>query len=321
MSFDYSDPNEIGLTDSAGWGQVGFSKFSYIDDDINQVKLSAERYLDGDVFTNVSFGSHYIERTKEKSAAEFIVNGFTNGSSIYYGFPTVGTADFNDFGMGEVIVWDPLAMYNSGIYDIEEYHHPDVTEKEWIVEEDVLTLFTKIDLDTEVGDYVLKGNFGFQAVYTDQYSEALSSDKDNNLSVEAGGTDYWEFLPSINLNLHLTDEDILRLGIARTLSRARMDDLRASGQYSFDNKLEKSTDVNSSPWSASGGNPELKPWIANSFDISYEHYFTESTGYYAVALFYKDLENYIYNEMVLEDFSGKATPDNCVGEIWRVKSL
>ena len=126
---DYSDTSIIGLTDSANWGQVGFSKFSHIDDEINQIRLSADRFLDGDVFTNVSFGTHYVERTKEKSAEEFIINGFANGSDIYYGYPTHGNADFSNFGMGDVVVWDPVAMYNSGIYDIEEFHTQTLLKK------------------------------------------------------------------------------------------------------------------------------------------------------------------------------------------------
>ncbi|WP_286264385.1 TonB-dependent receptor [Thalassotalea atypica] len=308
---DYSDPTQIGLTDSAGWGQAGFNKFSYIDDEINQVRLAISRYIDSEVYSNVTFGAHYIERSKEKSADEYIIKGMANGADIYYGAPTSGTVDFDNYGLGEVVVYDPWDLWNSGIYEIEEYQHPDVTEKAWLVEENVLTLYTKLDIDTEISDYVLKGNFGFQAVYTDQFSEALSSDANNNLVSESGGDTYWEFLPSLNLNLNLTDEDVLRLGIARTLSRARMDDLRASGQYSFDPKFENGTDLDGSPWSASGGNPELRPWIANAIDLSYEHYFTDSNGYYAVAVFYKDLENYIYNEQVEHDFTGYPVPDNC----------
>lgn len=308
---DYSDPTKVGLTDSAGWGQVGFNKFSYIDDEINQVRLAFSRYIESDIYNNLTFGVHYIERTKEKSADEYVIKGLSSGDSIYYGAPNAGTVDYSKFGLGDVITYNPWELWNSGVYDIQDFVHPDVTEKAWLVEEKVTTIYSKLDIDTEVGDYVLKGNFGFQAVYTDQFSEAISSDSNNNDVSKSGGDKYWEFLPSINLNLNLTDEDVLRLGIARTLSRARMDDLRASGQYSFNNKFENNTGLDDSPWSASGGNPELRPWIANAIDLSYEHYFTDNKGYYALAVFYKDLENYIYDEQVVEDFTGYPVPDDC----------
>ena len=311
---DYSDPTKVGLTDSANWGQVGFNKFSYIDDEINQVRLAFSRYIDSDVYNNLTFGVHYIERTKEKSADEFVIRGLTSGDSIYYGAANAGLVDYSKFGLGDVITYDAWSLWNSDVYLKEDFVHPDVTEKAWLVEEKVTTIYSKLDIDTEVGNYVLKGNFGFQAVYTDQFSEAISSDKSNNDVSKTGGDKYWEFLPSLNLNLNITDEDVLRLGIARTLSRARMDDLRASGQYGFDNKYEDSTELDNSPWSASGGNPELRPWIANSIDLSYEHYFTDNKGYTAIALFYKDLENYIYNEQVVEDFTGYPTPDDCIND-------
>lgn len=310
-NIDYSDSSKVGLTDSAGWSQLGFNKFSYIDDEINQVRLAFSRFIDSDFYSNLTFGVHYIERTKEKSADEFVIKGLASGDDIYYGAANAGVVDYSKFGLGDVITYDAWNLWNSGVYQIEDFVHPDVTEKAWLVEEKVTTIYSKLDIDTEIGDYVLKGNFGLQAVYTDQFSEAISSDSNNNDVSKTGGDKYWEFLPSINLNLNITDEDVLRLGIARTLSRARMDDLRASGQYSFDNKYEDSTELDNSPWSASGGNPELRPWIANSIDLSYEHYFTESNGYYALAVFYKDLENYIYNEQVVEDFTGYPVPDDC----------
>jgi iron complex outermembrane receptor protein len=308
---DYSDPTKVGLTDSANWGQVGFNKFSYIDDEINQVRLAFSRYIDNDIYSNLTFGVHYIERTKEKSADEFVLRGLASGDNIYYGAMNAGLVDYSKFGLGDVITYDASNLWNSSVYQVEDFIHPDVTEKAWLVEEKVTTIYSKLDIDTEIGDYVLKGNFGLQAVYTDQFSEAISSDSSNNDVSKAGGDKYWEFLPSLNLNLNITDEDILRLGIARTLSRARMDDLRASGQYSFDKKYEGSTELKNSPWSASGGNPELRPWIANSVDLSYEHYFTNNKGYTAIALFYKDLENYIYNEQVVDDFTGYPTPKDC----------
>ncbi len=43
---------------------------------------------------------------------------------------------------------------------------------------------------------------------------------------------------------------------------------------------------NSNEWEGSGGNPKLKPYRANAFDISYEKYFG-TKGYVSVAAFHK----------------------------------
>ncbi len=56
-------------------------------------------------------------------------------------------------------------------------------------------------------------------------------------------------------------------------------------------------------WSGSGGNPQLKPYVAVGTDLSWEKYFGKAS-YVSVAVFQKNLLNYIYNQTVLDyDFS------------------
>jgi iron complex outermembrane recepter protein len=57
-----------------------------------------------------------------------------------------------------------------------------------------------------------------------------------------------------------------------------------------------------------GGNPELRPWEANTFDLSWEKYFNDNQGYVSVAAYYKDLKTYIFNESFLFDFTGFELP-------------
>ncbi|MEO8212225.1 MAG: TonB-dependent receptor, partial [Myxococcales bacterium] len=52
---------------------------------------------------------------------------------------------------------------------------------------------------------------------------------------------------------------------------------------------------NAGLWTRDGGNPELKPWIANAIDLAWEHYFAKS-GYVSAAVFYKDLKTYVRSE-------------------------
>jgi TonB-dependent receptor len=57
-------------------------------------------------------------------------------------------------------------------------------------------------------------------------------------------------------------------------------------------------------WSGSGGNPLLKPYVAVGTDISWEKYFGKAS-YVSVAVFKKNLLNYIYDKTILNyDFSG-----------------
>jgi iron complex outermembrane receptor protein len=54
-------------------------------------------------------------------------------------------------------------------------------------------------------------------------------------------------------------------------------------------------------YSGSSGNPTLRPWMANQVDLSYENYFSDQ-GYFAIAAYYKKLENPVYNETIFLDF-------------------
>jgi TonB-dependent receptor len=54
---------------------------------------------------------------------------------------------------------------------------------------------------------------------------------------------------------------------------------------------------------ASGGNPDLKPFTARNYDGSLEYYFS-STGMASVALFRHEFKGYIMNKVVKETFNG-----------------
>jgi TonB-dependent receptor len=100
------------------------------------------------------------------------------------------------------------------------------------------------------------------------------------------GKTYTDVLPSINFAFILPDQQAIRVGLARELARARMDQLKASSEQGI------------SPFGAlsgSGGNPKLNPWRADAYDLSYEKYFSNN-GYLSVAAFYKKLKSYIYNQ-------------------------
>jgi iron complex outermembrane receptor protein len=86
-----------------------------------------------------------------------------------------------------------------------------------------------------------------------------------------------------------------------------MDEMRASFEVGYNVSQIANANPTSpanSYWGGGGGNPKLRPWIANSFDVSYERYFGDSGGYFAIAGFYKELESYVYPETIPYDFTG-----------------
>src|SRR5262249_43992397 len=112
----------------------------------------------------------------------------------------------------------------------------------------------------------------------------------------------------MNLSFHIDDHQQVRLGLGRTLMRARMDDMRASMQFGFNpsfagNDFAASQNYQFSPWSANGGNPALKPYLADAVDLSYEHYFAKD-AYVSLAGYYKHLETFVFNTNSVFDFTG-----------------
>ena len=151
----------------------------------------------------------------------------------------------------------------------------------------------------------LTGNFGVQYMYTDQSSDALAWDNATGTEIPVSGGDDWsEVLPSLNLTFDIGNDNLIRFSLARTVARARMDDLRVSGEFSFNEQNIDGTTPATGPWTGDAGNPTLQPWVANAVDLSYEKYFADATGYFSLAVFYKDLEQYVFDSNRVVDFTG-----------------
>jgi len=94
--------------------------------------------------------------------------------------------------------------------------------------------------------------------------------------------DYDEWLPSLNMIFNITDDSQIRLGLARTMARPPLLEMRTG--FSFN----KST----TQWTAEGGNPTLDPYVANQVDLGYEYYWGDNSAA-TINFFYKDLESHI----------------------------
>lgn len=104
---------------------------------------------------------------------------------------------------------------------------------------------------------------------------------------------YDYFLPNINVKVNLSDKWIARFSASRTLTRPQIRDL--APRTNFDVTRPASLD-------ASGGNPNLRPYTSNNFDISLEWYPTPTTTL-SVAAYYKSIDNFIVQTRSAENFT------------------
>ncbi len=300
------NPQNWGIPGNNGV-QDGFINDIELEDELSAVRLTANYYLGSGIVEEIEFGVNYTNREKTKDYESAFLQLKSNAPTAVPGEFLMSPVDLGFIGIGPMLTYDPRALFASGIYNVYDAAEFDAwrNTKSWSVTEEVITPYVQANLYTEIGDMPLKGNVGLQAVYTDQSSDGFTTVRDDadEIMPISGGTDYWELLPSLNLSLEVADDQYVRLGIARTLARARMDQMNASREINYNPDKADSTDIDQSPWSGYGGNAELKPWMAWQFDLSYENYFS-GTSYFAVAVFYKDLENYIFNQQTIGDFSG-----------------
>lgn len=158
--------------------------------------------------------------------------------------------------------------------------------------------FLQADIDTTVFNRELTGNLGLRVVHTSQFSPGLQQVGNgagvpitdgrgvvstDYLPVNPGQT-YTDYLPSLNLNLHLDDSNQLRFAVAKVMARPPIDMLK-SGVASYV--------LNGTYNLSSGTNPMLDPMYATQFDLAFEHYFPDSSGAFVADLFYKHVDSFV----------------------------
>lgn len=298
---NYADPATIQVGPTI-YG-AGYSKIPHVEDTLKSARFDVQRALDGFI-DGVAFGVNYSDRTKDKVQPEGGINTKTGGYVAVPSSCLLAPTNLSYAGAGLALAWDVnCALANN--YAPIVYGTPTtpgfdyLIGKNWTVEEKVGTAYLRGTLNHEFSSSLtLKGNVGVQVVNTDQSSTAFFKDSVNNRVLpRTDGKKYTNVLPQLNFVFVLPDEQAVRVGVAREIARARMDQLKASSEFGW-NQFDGRP-------SGSGGNPQLDPWKADAFDLSYEKYFYGNKGYMSVAGFYKDLKTYIYNQNNQSyDFSG-----------------
>ena len=201
--------------------------------------------------------------------------------------------------------------------------------------ETVNSAYFMANIDTELGDIPLTGNLGVRYVRSKQSSTTLEratkfevdpiagtrvevSDPEagaQNIMDEIGlinnffrpnvlTHEFTDILPSINLNFGITDNSQLRFAAAKVMGRAPINRFAANSSTSVETvtatQNRDSGEITLSTPTAringsSRNSPYLDPFYATQYDLSYEHYFSDTDGALVVAAFYKDIESFIEN--------------------------
>ncbi len=316
---NYADATKVYLGDVApwgGWGHDGAIRTPKVTDQLATARFSGVHDLQWGGIKSVEVGADYSHRTKTKGVQEWDLclknytidsNGGCHGTRVAVAAGDLSApTDLSWAGFGSVL------SYNLGSV-IDKYYtklpilNDDNLNKYWQVDEKLTTLFAKFNIDTQMSGHSLRGNFGIQYVGAEQ-----TSGGNQIITSYVGATrtpavakwlvikdNYSNILPSLNLIYDVSDNSVVRFAMSRAMARPRMEDMRASANAGV------GVDGH---WSGSGGNPHLKPWIADGVDLAYEHYFNR-TSYIGVAGFQKVMRTYIRNLTVSNyDFTGYNNP-------------
>ncbi len=304
---DFGDVSQLRLWDPGGWGGDGFDKPYAVEDTINQARVEFEQLFSDGAISSLKYGLNYTSRDKDRFASEvaLCIQACNDRASLPY--PTGASFGFGFFGLPNLPTFDPNGVpYNR----IDRFAQNGFARKNFGVEEDITTLYAQANLDSQWGSVPVRGNVGVQVQRVDQEGFGLRTfgGTGNGEAVTRGAT-YTEILPSANLIFDVTEDQKLRLGLARQQARPRIDDMSAGFSFGINREGGENNPNPNAPfiWTGGGGNPELRPWIANAIDVSYEKYFG-GKGYVSAAWFFKDLKSYVYNQSIEFDFAGIPIP-------------
>tara|TARA_B110000503_G_scaffold130034_1_gene202949 strand:- start:1193 stop:3958 length:2766 start_codon:yes stop_codon:yes gene_type:complete len=184
------------------------------------------------------------------------------------------------------------------------------------IDEEILSAYADFVFQGDVGDMPWTVNLGFR------YSETTTTASGNQATlldiqqnpldgtildqiylVDASGqrqsvpisisNTYTNLLPSLNVKLEVEDDMLLRFGYSETLTRPTMASMRPVtniGSTRPDLLL------------ASGGNPNLTPFLSTNWDVSYEWYYDDASAV-SIGLFSKEVEGFITQAPSPEEFS------------------
>jgi len=201
--------------------------------------------------------------------------------------------DMNDMG---------LKMGLQDIYAIHDNGDPvfDMPYENTVVDEETSAAYLKLSFSTTnlngLKGKRFWGNIGTRYVRTDVTGMGIyfKTLEDNSTPLPEGElpygykerkADYYDYLPSLNVNFAPTQDSIIRLGWGETLGRRGLLELAPRMELFYPSWTPEE-------YSGAGtsGNVKLPPRRAENIDLSYEYYFADA-GMISIAGYYREIDD------------------------------
>lgn len=280
------------------WGPT---KGGHLEDKLNSQQLSASRLVNWGDVNKIKFGARATQREKSYEAISW--NYGSTATIPTSGFQRVtvdGRPDFVELvgGFADAVskYFGPSALSPDG----RKSTATNLIQDNWSAKETNSALYAQADLAGQAfAGLSYRGNAGLRAVHTSQTGYGYEQRNGGTPTAVSDGTSYTKYLPSLNLILNLDEDDVnqLRFGLARAMSRAPLDVMNNAHTVTIDPKGIDPTII-------SGGNPRLKPMMADQIDLTFMRFFGKG-NLVSAGLFYKEISDYIGIASVAGTFEGK----------------
>jgi iron complex outermembrane receptor protein len=285
----YSFSQDLGNLANFGAPSLSVNADGHIKDRLDSAQLSASRPLDIPMLSRLKVGARFAKRDKSFHQNTWDIAAATTAipASAYENmavggyFPDLILRDFEGsvnsaFGAGAT---SPNGRKPTDADLLADWHVKEITS----------AVYGQVDLDGKLFGKSLRGNLGLRVVHTSQTGDGMEQLNGAAPTPVSGNASYTRVLPSANLIFSMDEagQQQLRLSLARAMSRAPMDEMRASRSLSVD-----TTPGSQQPLTGSAGNPTLKPMMADQVDLAYQWYF-EKGSLLSAGLFYKQIGTYI----------------------------
>ena len=268
---------------------IGVDAFEEEDDLISDKETAIKLDMTKDGFeiigqpTTVKFGFKHSNREKKRN------------NEVWEWEDDVVTQDQSFFGADYRVDW-PFPGQNMGpmadpnlLFTYQNTWGPYTkgqTQKDYFSEEEIISAYVMGTLEYDNAT-VIAGVRVEDTKFNTQGYNAETGD------LIFGENNYTFVAPSLNIKYFLSEDSILRAAVWKSLARpgfsesAPVADFKSDGDGVFKGEM---------------GNPDLDPYEATNYDLSYEYY-GENTSY-SIGFFWKDISNAIYPVITAGTYNG-----------------
>ncbi|MGX8290174.1 TonB-dependent receptor [Xanthomonas oryzae pv. oryzae] len=269
--------------------QAGGLDYQKSKDQEKYFQWDAARDLSWGPFNKLQFGYKYINHDNGVDARGNRINTTDPVSLTQFNPGTTPSSLYAGLGAsGDLTTWPTANLGAVRNYLLSQPQGPYRTGygSSFDVKEITQNVYTQLNFES--GQW--RGNVGVRLLDTTDKSEYWqSADNGDSYSRVAETHEYRKALPSFNVAYDVTDDAVLRFSVAKVMARPRYADL--AGSFTVNSGNGNLT--------ASGGNPDLKPYESTNYDLAAEWYFAPSSML-SGEVFYRDISSYIVSTTVGE---------------------